>query len=226
MGKISSVNAQLFLVAYFDIFGFSNITNRSDKDHIESILRVWDWINKNIKKELTTPYLFSDCGFLVSKVDDSRVVDCFIEFIQCLIKLMDRYLDEDYFIRGGISYGEIQRAENLIVGEPVREAVKLESKICPGPFIILPVETRNKLIKSDSFMNETRENKINLKSDSGRMLYSVIFPLQKGKYIRLIKQKAQYHLEYGPAEFGKFWDNILSQLMDNFPNLFKRYNRW
>jgi len=237
------------LVAYFDIFGFSellkatavNIQGRAEilrtakfqsmrakslRSLANSLQDIWNWILTDITKtESVRAFLFSDCGFILYRVADGNNNEMLIHCVGDLVLLFDKYLEKGFLLRGGIACGPVFHQDNLLIGEAVAEAVYIESALCPGPFIIFPYKEYQKLLKEeDEPLIKTLDFSIlNLKNDMGKIECHVIFPADKRNYIRKVQLRANYYLRYGPPIYAKFWHDTYQFLISEFQKEFQGF---
>jgi len=212
--KIRKMNG---LVVYFDIYGFSDLLSKvsnngrnlplypnfnSVEELSKEILAIWEWISLELNKPYVTTYLFSDCGFIVYPTTPEMLNSCTAD----LTSLYSEFLRRGFFLRGGISYGEVFTQNNFLTGKVVIEAVKLES-ISPGPFILLPYNITNTLLKADKLISEVnfKFQIIETKSKSGKIKAHLILPSDKGEFFNKLREYSEYYVENGPWEYGKFW---------------------
>lgn len=202
------------IVLYFDIFGFSNIVKNSDAPDnlVNGILIIWNKIASYLSnKEFETKiYFFSDCGFLIYPMHNSFDIpmDTILsKAYEDAIVLLDIFLEEGFFIRGAFSYGMVSYTSNLIVGEPVIDAVRLES-LCPGPFVILPYKVSEHFIQSDSLLQDVPPPEIINLKENNKILCNKILPTNRSIYLRKIKAFYELYTKYGPFDYAKFWHDV------------------
>lgn len=219
---------QSSIVAYFDIKGFSDIikgvpasrqikprspAGKKLNDVMVAVLQTWSVLSSRLVPPIVHIYLFSDCGFLVyplkgPKDKEKQLRRCVAD----LVWLADEFLKRDFYISGGVSVGPVARESNLLVGEAVVEAVRLE-QLCPGPFVLFPAKHVYGLSSGRKFIQDVGPFlKVPLKREKGCMLALVIYPSDKGAFLAGIEKRAERYLLYGPPEFAEFWDDTHSLL--------------
>ena len=214
------------LVVFFDVYGFSEIVRimsrskrlanenmpfgypyKNSGSLLSSLTKIWKWVSHNVDTDEVIPYLFSDCGFLFYRVRN-RGQENEIVLTQCIENLellMNQYPEEGFFVRGGVSFGQVSYTRHFFVGEPVIEAHKLESLYCPGPFIIIPNREIAKICKEEPFIKQYSSYILTAKEQKGEMKCTIVFPSDRELYLRKLEDYANWFLEKGPFEHAKFW---------------------
>ena len=188
------------IVVYFDIFAFSSLMEIRGEKAMRFLETVPDWINRNLKVDYK--YLFSDCGFLIYEIKEDNRNEKLKKCHDDVELLATEYLNNDFFLRGSITYGEVQLGSYYLIGEPVFKAVELESNYCPGPFIIFPYDQ----YKKGNFNEVSLEFKeIYTKGEKGVMRACLIYPLDKQKYRNKICEYFYEFTKRGKYEYAKVW---------------------
>jgi hypothetical protein len=206
--NMRNINQDFGFVLFFDVFGFSSIVRQKDDKIITKLLNIWRFIDKSIVKKDVHAYLFSDCGFLFYPTDN-KIKNNGVVLEKCVDDtqiLMNRFLEKDLFLRGGISYGKVNYNNRIIIGEPILEAVAIEKDYCPGPFIIIPQKEINRANLNSEIIRVIKKSRIiSLKKGKGEMLGSVILPNDKVRFMDKINLQSKKYLENGPFELGQYW---------------------
>ncbi|MBU4231351.1 MAG: hypothetical protein KKF43_02355 [Proteobacteria bacterium] len=137
-----------YLVAYFDVYAFSNMVR---EDSLASLSIRLTKTAKAIKERADENglklFVFSDCGFLLCEMPTSSSLErdnLIRRFIHQIEILCDDFLEQDMLVRGGVAYGQVFIDDSIIVGPPIIEAVRLEGAI-PAPFILFPLKVAKEL---------------------------------------------------------------------------------
>ncbi len=182
----TNINYKNKIVAFVDILGFSEHIHKSQKSDsirldIYNILR--DFHNLSEKsnafirmgtsddndKKVTT---FSD-NIVISYSEDSS----FIEAIYDVGRLQVECLKRGFFIRGGLTIGEIIHTKEVVFGQALVDAYYLENEIAIYPRIIFTEETLLKGIDSRRFrylnsrLDDKKDIKIFTKQDIDSLYY-------------------------------------------------------
>ena len=197
----------IYLVAYIDIIRFSSeISKRSSNSIHRDLKSIWRWANKHISnQEGFSCHFFSDCGFVFLKLFDlSDKCESLEIFIDSLKNLSDKYLDKEFILKGGISYGKIFKSTNLFLGEPIVDAVKLES-LCPGPYILFPYNTLNNYYEDISADYADYNDTASIAFPGGIRKFRLILPSN----ITLLNNKIEHEINisstWGPFNYTPFW---------------------
>jgi len=184
----------------------------SIEDLHAKLFKIWKFINKEIKTHDTIPVLFSDCGFIVFRRQENQSIDLIRKCISCLENLQNKYLDEGLFLRGSVAYGDVIFKKNLLIGQPVVLAAKLEPN-CPSPYIFFPLNEMKKLsTQSEIDYAVTKIQNMRFKNNDGMLRGLCIYPTNYTLYKTKIKQLSEKYLVTGPPEYGKFWFDTLMSL--------------
>jgi hypothetical protein len=210
------------LVVYFDVLGFANIIEK-DVEKIDDLLMVWSWIKSNFKKkDGIITYLFSDSTFILyplfsqNKLETQMISRC----INDTSRIMNKFLEQEFFVRGAITFGKVKFTSNLVAGESIVNAVRYEEKYCPCPFVIFPNKEFNKLTKivedHEAVMPALNliQDIIFSKDNNEAMNCHIILPENGILYLKLIKEYQNRHLTEGPFDKGKFWNRSYEIIRD------------
>ena len=123
---------------FLDILGFKehvNSTMKKEQPNIEKVteianllkilpLKVKRFGTENHDRQITQ---FSDSIVISFQLTDK---DAFIELLDDLMLIVINFLNKEYLVRGGISYGKLYHKENIVFGPAMNTAYELE-KILP-----------------------------------------------------------------------------------------------
>ncbi len=206
------MNSHECIVLYFDIFGFIKVLKDFGSDKlVMKLLNIWNWIIINIKIDNSDieikPFLFSDCGFVIYRIKSCGIKETILyKCISDTQYIVNRFFDEEFFIRGAISYGNVTYTDNLIVGDVIVEVVRLE-KTCHVPLIILPSYVTEKLLGAGKIIDILGSTKaIDLK-DQKTIECNIIYP-KRDDFLMKINEYSSYFRKHGPFEYGKVWGSI------------------
>lgn len=151
------MNYEKQLVAFIDILGFQKITEELENDEIK-FNRLYEeltrWYigtgNANPFERDFTPkkYMFSDNIAICTKQLDSNSIHFFLNEINVLCGRMAYY---GFWTRGGIYYGNIKHDGQVIFGNALNEAYKIESQIALYPRIVVDEEAYTLMLKSTTY---------------------------------------------------------------------------
>lgn len=159
------------MVAFVDILGFRNKTDKGNdgKQSVHDTLTIirklveaykqtnfFDCIPKH--KDKIKYYVFSDSMLFSSTPDTFYTIVSAIAYLQfvCATK--------GFFLRGGISYGEIFDKNSFFYGNGLNQSYELESKTACYPRVIVSPALTAKIIN-------TENNQIPLSEDNQEYLY-------------------------------------------------------
>lgn len=117
-------------VAYLDVLGTKNTVYNSDfpNDLIESLMEVNEVKNQVNEADMT-------CDGLEKTIFSDSIVfsmragkDGFSNLCSIVMYIYIAFLERNYFIRGGISYGQMFHHDGIAVGPALIEAYNLEQK--------------------------------------------------------------------------------------------------
>jgi len=193
---------------FLDILGFSEhvkSTVKKEEMNIEKIneianllsvlpLKVKDFGLENRDRQITQ---FSDSIVVSFRLTDKNA---FIELLQDLMQIVINFLNKEYLIRGGITYGKLYHNKNIVFGPAMNTAYELESKIAIYPRVIFDKELVDELIK-----NGDSNLKSHLKTED--KIVNIWKEDFDGKYYLNYLGGAKYFLENDELYF-KYLDNI------------------
>jgi hypothetical protein len=140
MAKLQSVDAW---ITYIDIWGFSHLVEHTKPEELhtrlEQTVHECTRVLNSSNPEPPRIFFFSDSLFLA--FDIPRCGQRFQAFETCRDKtqeVIQIYLDQDFFPRGGMAFGNIAVAEGILFGQPVVRAARYEHALT-APLVMLPM---------------------------------------------------------------------------------------
>ena len=126
--------------AFVDILGFRELINRLGKGAL-SVREMRELLTTIHKPDgLSTQYWPTD--FRTQSISDAVAISAnvnregLIEILRALENLTLRLLDKGYFIRGGLVKGRLFHDENVVFGDALVEAFRIESEIARYPRVM------------------------------------------------------------------------------------------
>lgn len=159
------------MVAFVDILGFRNKTDKGNDgkqsvhDTLTIIRKLVEAYNKTNffdcvpeHKDKIKYYAFSDSMLF------SSTPDTFYTMVSAIAYLQFVCATKGFFLRGGISYGEIFDKNSFFYGNGLNQSYELESKTACYPRVIVSPALTAKIIN-------TNNNQITLNEDTQEYLY-------------------------------------------------------
>ncbi|MGD0165879.1 MAG: hypothetical protein ABSC51_01120 [Gaiellaceae bacterium] len=116
---------------------------------------------------------------------------------------MNKFVELDFPLRGCITFGDVIRQDDLLVGAPVIRAVRGEAMI-EAPFVVLPArETVGCLLKPN------RDYGITV-SGNGLMAGYIVTPAPIYPLHDLARRKLEKYALEGPHSIASVWRSALS----------------
>ncbi|MCC6384241.1 MAG: hypothetical protein IT241_03695 [Bacteroidia bacterium] len=149
------------IVVFLDILGFSAMLEEfesealenneaSDNNYHESLrlnklIDIFQGAIQLIRKSDCNYYLFSDniCITIDYIQNETEKPDLFIEILILISLLMNEFVKEGYFLRGGVDAGWFLDSRDVAVGMPLVNAYCLESKVAVHPRIVISDNFKN-----------------------------------------------------------------------------------
>ncbi|MBS4028501.1 MAG: hypothetical protein KGZ58_07670 [Ignavibacteriales bacterium] len=134
------------IVVFLDILGFSSLLPDFEKEALENndstqpnyreseslnrLINIFENVTRLIKNENYNGYLFSDniCITVDYIVDETEKPDLFVEIMELISRLMNEFVSEGYFLRGGVDAGWFLDVDSIAIGVPLVNAYKLETE--------------------------------------------------------------------------------------------------
>jgi hypothetical protein len=140
-----AVSYEIRYCAFVDVLGFSNLIADLAKGKIshETVRAILQRVHK---PPLEIARQFANCDFKAQSISDAVCVSTaatptgLAHLLQTLSALTQDLLYEGYFCRGGVVKGKLYHQDDVVFGEALVHAYRLESTIAKYPRIILPRE--------------------------------------------------------------------------------------
>lgn len=166
------------IVAFIDILGFKNIIENTENDrkNLDKLYLMYREIIDSVNKlnEAKTMLKnretinFSDYLLAISECEITLVSDSIFisinpegydELMKMLRSFQFRMSHDGYFLRGGITFGDVIHKSEMIFGPAVVKAYELESHHADYPRIIITTETITEIFQQiDNYMSERQGN--------------------------------------------------------------------
>jgi hypothetical protein len=194
---IPGYNYEEKAVAFIDILGFKEHVKRSQADlaHMRKLLTVLHELQAKTNGQVMEENGFH--GMKFTHFSDSLVVSFSCKDMYLLIlHLVWTQLDlahAGFFVRGGVTVGQVYHEGNIVVGPAMIEAYELESKVAKYPRIILHESYIEKALEPQNRHHQTAEEEWEyfdklLKRDIDGFYYIDFFQAQElddPEYIRV-----------------------------------------
>ncbi|MFC1895083.1 hypothetical protein ACFL0Q_00250 [Thermodesulfobacteriota bacterium] len=195
------------LVAYFDIYGFTELESYIETTYVDTIVEIQDSLISHVRQisgcEL---YFFSDCAFLIydiHNVKDEALHNSIRTFCDLLRSFYTTFLNKDFLLRGGVAAGPVLSRGNVFIGKPISEAVRLERNGI-APLILFPA---NKLMPLYGVLNSSIKKYIPMK-DNRLLTAMVILPDEPHRIVTLLEKK----LEESSYEYSQHGPKLASSI--------------
>jgi hypothetical protein len=153
------------LACFIDILGTKERTNEKYFDKlflksIETFHRKLRELEKDSGFKQKMVASFSDCSYIIYKIDDNNVINQNLYLLTCLkiiSKCIQTFPMNGFLVRGGISYGNVyfDNENNIFFGPAINDSYKLES-IGKMPRLIIENELSRRLIEYFNKSNDPR----------------------------------------------------------------------
>lgn len=212
------------MVAFVDILGFRNKTNKGKLEKqpvhdtlttIRDLVKAYEQTNFYDcipeYKDKIKYYTFSDSMLF------SSTTDTFYTMVSAIAYLQFVCATKGFFLRGGISYGEIFDEDAFFYGKALNQAYELESKTACYPRVIIS-PSLNKDIETNNFLN-LKENQflkdfdgcyyINFLSKVAQDTPNMSLPINKIDYSLKDYEDIEKHIDNEFKEATKSTDSNL-----------------
>lgn len=196
-------------VAFLDVFGFSALVRSAKAKKAKELISRLSDAHTAVRKDFSQvqspakTFIFSDSMFLVYKFTNSSSASLLLNrCVDDVCRMMDLFAKRELPLRGGIAFGSITLDDNVLLGEPVLQAVDYE-RIAIAPVVLLPQAQLNAAgctgdsLKLPSQMVPTR--------NGGLLKAHVIGPYNKRDYLRFIDRRIEQTAVEGPYEVAQAW---------------------
>lgn len=212
-------------LAYLDVYGFSSIV-MSDPNPSHVLEKLF-YAHNQLKSTLDEHYrdilffYFSDSIGLVLPSEKKLDVKKFKYFIDCVTHTLQTFLENDFQLRGAITYGNLSFCNNLLIGEPVIKAATLEKSIRSPVVVIKAVDIKEIMnlkpisVNLPFFDLETREG--------GLSKYAIIIPYKIVEYLRIAQNKYDIHVLNGPPIVARAWRETKDLLAEISEEITREY---
>lgn len=136
------------VVCYLDVMGFSQSVQKSSssREQLEGLVSILEEVQSTVLEGYSgTKLVFqnlSDSIFVATQSTNSEEIEHLILCIQDITILL---MGRGYLVRGGFSSGLCSVSPNIVVGESVVHAVKLEEQVAQFPRIVVSGKTYNSI---------------------------------------------------------------------------------
>jgi hypothetical protein len=236
-------NSQKYFVAYLDILGFKAMVSSGKNQKLETCFTICEqliesWQKTDGKREFKV-YNFSDSIVILVPASSNKEINIFKQLCIALADLQYNLAKNDIWIRGGVSYGEMEISESSIndiqkflrmYGKPLIQAYEIESKIAKFPRVVIDPSLIESLGYTTSIeMIEDTNKDIDYANWRGDVLF--LWPNRNSRLVQDVPMFIDY-LEYLFHDFGHFESNksdifveVLRRNINGNPSHYEKY-RW
>lgn len=257
---ISASNVGLIIVArytnqivvFIDLLGFSNMLQTFEDEalanslaqeesyhesvELNKLISIFENSLALIEQRNCTYYQFSDNICITINYINEGVehAELFIEIIQLINILNYEFIQQGYFIRGGVDAGWFLEDKKMAIGTPLAEAYRLESKVAIHPRVMISAAYRKllqQLIENGAFTEEQlflidkilKEDSENAYIDSFTHVLAFEDPLSKRNFLNTYREKIVSSIalhkdntkvlpkyEWSANAFNEFIDNYIT----------------
>lgn len=195
---------------FADVFGFRALVEaeRAPAGIVHQLRDTHEKVRALLEQETTPPRMFhfSDCLFLFFSVGSAtkkyEVLETCVNLTQ---RVMAEFVENELPLRGGIAYGKVAFAGDLLVGQPIIRAYRYE-QVLPAPLLMLPATecTINSASETLHPLAPKGFTQIVLK-DNKNALAKLFAPEPIEDFSSLCAQLCRKYSIHGPWELTRPW---------------------